>query len=380
MWSRRQVLGACAAGTLGSAVKSVKGPGGPDSKWPSLSVADESLAMSWVEQKADGAKAFRFAKFDGKSWGNTKTIVAGPQLMLNWADFPTIHALGEGRLAAHWLERPEGAKGAYGIRIAFSKDDGASWKIAFASTRPKSDGYEGFVSLSKGPKQLLASFLDHSEPVTKLRLARFGYDGSFAGEEVIDSDVCSCCQTTLVHAAATPVVAYRDHAAGEIRDNAVARYVDGKWILQGPVHRDEWKINACPVNGPAFSSRGEKVGAAWYTGAKGAPAVKVAVSPDAGASFGKAVVLDSERPLGRVDLAMCGDGMIAAWLGRKAEQAELRVAYLDLEGKMRSTKAIDTVSVARSSGFPRLAATAQGCYLAWTSEAGVKTAWLDAKG
>lgn len=336
--------------------------------------------MSWVEQKADGAKAFRFAKFDGKAWGEAKTIVAGSQLMLNWADFPTIVSLRDGQFAAHWLERPEGAKGAYGIRIAFSKDDGATWKTSFASTRPKNEGYEGFVSFSKGPKQLLASFLDHSEPVTKLRLARFELDGRFVGEEVVDSDVCSCCQTTLVHAAGTPVLSYRDHEAGEIRDNSVARYVGGKWVLQGPVHRDGWKINACPVNGPAFSSLGKNVGAAWFTAANGAPSVKAAVSNDGGATFSPALALDTAKPLGRVDLAMCGDGIIAAWLGRNAEQGELRVAYLDGKGQVRATQSIDTVSAARSSGFPRLAATQQGCCLAWTGEAGVKTAWLDGKG
>jgi hypothetical protein len=341
-----------------------------------LTVADEGLAMSWVEQKADGAKAFRFAQFDGKAWGAAKTIAAGPQLMLNWADFPTIVSLGDGRYAAHWLERPEGAKGGYGIRIAFTRDDGATWKTSFASTRPTAEGYEGFVSFSKGPKQLLASFLDHSEPVTKLRLARFEFDGRFLSEEVIDSDVCSCCQTSLVHAAGIPVVAYRDHASGEIRDNAFARRMGGKWNFEGVMGPDGWKINACPVNGPALDSRGERVGAAWFTAAEGKPAVKVALSENAGASFGSPTWLDAAKPLGRVDLKMHGDGMVAVWLGRDGEQAALRFARLDRSGKVLESRTLDQVTVARSSGFPRLASSGSECYVGWTGEAGVRVAKL----
>lgn len=377
MWTRRELLlTGMALPMAGGGTEQLSSPAGADSKWPSLTVAEKDLAMSWVEQAADGAKALRFAKFDGKAWGAAKTIAAGPQLMLNWADFPTIVWLGDGRYAAHWLERPQGAKGAYGIRIAFSQDDGATWKTSFASTRPKTEGYEGFVSFSKGPKQLLASFLDHSEPVTKLRLARFEFDGRFVGEDVIDSDVCSCCQTSLVHAAGTPVVAYRDHEAGEIRDNSVARYVNGQWALNGPVHRDGWKINACPVNGPALASRGARVGAAWFTAADGAAAVKAAFSTDGGASFEQAVVIDSEKPLGRVDSAMFRGGLIVAWLGRKGDQGELRLAYLETHGEVKARQVIQAVNPARSSGFPRLAATAERCYVAWTSEAGVRVATL----
>lgn len=373
---RELLLAGMALPLAGGGTKQLSSPAGADSKWPSLTVADEGLALSWVEQKADGAKAFRFAQFNGKAWGAAKTIAAGPQLMLNWADFPTIVSLGDGRFAAHWLERPEGAKGAYGIRVAFTKDDGATWKTSFASTRPKTEGYEGFVSFSKGTKQLLASFLDHSEPVTKLRLARFEFDGRFVGEEVVDNDVCSCCQTTLVHAAGTPVVSYRNHEAGEIRDNSVARYVNGKWVLQGPVHRDGWKINACPVNGPAFASRGKIVGASWFTAANGAAAVKAAISWDGGATFRQPQELDTGKPLGRVDCAMYESGMIVAWLGRKAELAEFRLAYIEATGEVKAGQVIESVNPARSSGFPRLAVANGRCYVAWTGETGVRIASL----
>lgn len=376
MWTRRAWIALGAAGCWQPAVVGQSVPGTAEGKWPSWASGPGQLALGWVEQKANGEKALRFAEMAGQKPGEIRTIAAGPQLMLNWADFPSVVALGDGRYAAHWLERPAGAPGAYGIRIAFSQDAGRSWKVSFASQRPKTEGYEGFVSFSRGPKELLASFLDHSEAVTKLRLARFGLGGEFLGEEVIDNDVCSCCQTSLVHAGGTPVVAYRDHEGGEIRDNAVARRGESGWKRQATLGPDGWKINACPVNGPALDSRGRRVGAAWFTAAAGKPAVKVALSADGGASFGAAVVLDGEKPLGRVDAKLHGEGMVVAWLGREGEGAVVRAARLDAGAKVREVQTLDRVSAARSSGFPRLAVAGAECYVAWTGEAGVRMATL----
>ena len=48
-----------------------------------------------------------------------------------------------------------------------------------------------------------------------------------------------------------PLVAFRDRSNQEIRDIHVARVEQGKWTEAVPVHADNWRIEACPVNGPA---------------------------------------------------------------------------------------------------------------------------------
>jgi hypothetical protein len=367
-----------AAGGASPKARMLPSPAGAGSKWPSFTrMPGGNLAMSWVEQGEDGGKRIRFSQCEGTRWKPARTIAEGPRLMLNWADFPSIEALGAGRYVAQWLERPEGAPGAYGIRIAFSHDDGATWKLAFASTRPQLEGYEGFVSFAAGGKEVYASFLDHSQPVTKLRMARFDFDGGLLGEEVVDDDVCSCCQTTMECLASGPVVAYRDHEAGEIRDISIARFQSGKWTKAKAPRRDGWKINACPVNGPAFAMEFSRLAVAWYSAAQG-PGVYAAISPLLPElNFGEPIVLDRENPLGRVDIAGCRKGFAVAWLARKGERAAVRVAYLDPHGRLIARHDVDEVSAARSSGFPRFGREGFTAKLAWTGETGVKVAWLD---
>ncbi len=380
MWSRREWLaGAGAMTALGGKgrARMLPSPAGPGSKWPSFTRRTPGgTGLSWVEQDGN-TKRFRFSRFEGPKWSEPRTVAEGPQLMLNWADFPSIEGLGDGRYVAHWLERPEAAKGAYGIRIAFSKDGGATWNTSFASTRPRSEGYEGFVSFATGEKEVCASFLDHSQPVTKLRMARFDLDGKFLGEEVVDEDVCSCCQTASTYLADGPVVAYRDHEPGEVRDISFVRRLNGEWTKVKPVHRDGWKINACPVNGPAFANDYSRLAIAWYSAAD-EPGVYAALAPTLPElDFGKPIILDKSAPLGRVDISSRHLDFAVTWLARKGDKAAVRVAYIDPQGKLTAVFDVDEVSPARGSGFPRLTHAATGAYLAWTGENGVKLAWLE---
>ncbi len=68
-----------------------------------------------------------------------------------------------------------------------------------------------------------------------------------------------------------------------------------------PVSGDGWEIDGCPVNGPVVAARGDHAALAWFTGAGGVPAVKIAFSDDQGTSFGPAQQIDLGGPAGRVD-------------------------------------------------------------------------------
>ena len=72
-------------------------------------------------------------------------------------------------------------------------------------------------------------------------------------------------QTAAAVTAEGPIVAYRDRSEGEIRDIYISRLAGGTWSEPAPVHRDNWKIAACPVNGPALSANGRQVAIAWFT-------------------------------------------------------------------------------------------------------------------
>jgi hypothetical protein len=123
-----------------------------------------------------------------------------------------------------------------------------------------------------------------------------------------------------------PIVAYRDRSATEIRDISISRYVNGQWSEPAVMHRDNWQINACPVNGPALSASGRRVAIAWFS-AKGEQGhAYAAFSTDAGASFGTPIALDDFSALGRVDVALLDDGSaMATWIEFQEGRAQFKM-------------------------------------------------------
>jgi hypothetical protein len=202
-------------------------------------------------------------------------------------------------------------------------------------------------------------------------------DGSSGGERVVDARACDCCQTAAAVTARGPVAVYRDRAPDEIRDIAIVRQVGGAWSEPAPVHRDGWRVDYCPVNGPAVSARGERVAVAWFTMAGDSARVRVAFSDDAGATFGAPARVDDGAPAGRVDVELDDEG--GAWVswvertgavggagGAGAEGAEVRLRHVAPDGSAGEAMTIASSSAARASGFPRMARAVDGLVLAWT--------------
>ena len=376
---RRSFLASLGAAGLSADTRltPIPNPSGANSRFPSLQWLDGRLLLSWVEQSARGEKAFRMAIREKGGWSAVATIAAGDPLMINWADFPSVMMTGGGALAAHWLER-ERTSGGYGLRIAFQQSPKQPWQVAYATDPAGNEGYEGFLTFAPGLEETHAVFLDHRAAKTVLRAARFTPAGRMLSLEAVDTDVCSCCQTALI---ATPgsglMAAYRDHTADEVRDISISRRgSSGAWSKPSTPFRDGWRINACPVNGPALARLGSCVAIAWYTSAAETPKVMAAVSLDGGQTFASPVRIDQGRPLGRVSVAVLEGGrVIVGWIERSgAEGAEFKVqGFTAGSGLLAPPMSIAAVTSARASGFPRLAAAPDGIYAAWTAADGVRT-------
>jgi hypothetical protein len=199
-----------------------------------------------------------------------------------------------------------------------------------------------------------------------LRGARVHFDGRLAEQLLMDETVCDCCQTTAAITDRGIVVAYRDRTPDEVRDISVARLVGNIWHpLAGP-RRDHWRINACPVNGPSIDASGNRVALAWFTAADNRPRVMLALSADAGDTFGDAVPID-ENALGRVDVVALDDGgAIVSWLASAEKGAEIRLRRVDSQGRAGPTRAVAQTQPARSSGFPQLERRGNDLIVAWT--------------
>jgi len=366
-----------AAEHLAIALDSLPSPAGPGSAEPNLAVSpDGRVYLSWHEP-ADSGFALRLAVFDGRTWSAAQTVRTGRDFFVNWADFPSVEALGGGKLAAHWLQRTGRPTYAYGVRVALSNDEGRTWSAPIVPHSDTSLTEHGFVSLWRENDKLGAVWLDGRKfkegrsPQNEMTVVTTMLDPTGkTGEEVtLDARACDCCQTSAAMTVQGPIVAYRDRSPDEIRDIYFVRRVKGKWTNPAAVHNDGWKINACPVNGPAVAAIGDRVALAWFTAADEKPRVNLAMSSSSGQKFSAPIRIDEGNPTGRVDVAVLRDGgALVTWIERTGgDTAAVRLRRVDRKGKSGAAVTIAASSASRASGFPRMVIVGEHLMIAWTA-------------
>ena len=373
-----------------AAVEPLPSPAGPRSGEPNLFAAGDRIYLSWIEEVEEAAPddpedpvhALRFAAWDGETWSETGTIATGRGWFVNWADFPSLVALPDGSLAAHWLVRTGPETYAYQVRISRSQDGGRTWSEPVVPHRDGTATEHGFVSLFADLEGGIgAVWLDGRKYAAEagateqgapphemtLRAAVIGPGGVIRDEVLLDGRTCDCCPTSAALTSRGPVVVYRDRSADEVRDISVVRRVDGRWTGPRPLHEDGWVISACPVNGPAVAARDERVAVAWFTAAGGTHRVRVAFSEDAGATFGPPFPVDDGAPLGRVDLELLSDGSaLVTWLEGSGEEARILARAVTPDGQAGPVMLVSPASGERASGFPRAAVLGDRVLFAWT--------------
>jgi hypothetical protein len=358
-----------------------------------VTLSGNDVLLTWLEPiglSGTGGHRLRFSRLSGDRWSAPVTIASGSRFFANWADFPGAIQAPDGSLVAHWLELSGGEKYAYGVKLARSTNRGATWSPIGSLHPPGGSGEHGFVSWVPERNGVRGFWLDgrdlkgDSEEDGAMTLRTAAVQGGKAtGEEKIDDRVCSCCQTDAALAASGPVIAYRDRSGEEVRDVSVIRRISKGSTGQGwsrpvRVHADNWKIPGCPVNGPAIAASGRHVAVAWFTAAPPSPKVQVAFSEDGGATFGPAALVDGDKPIGRVDLVIDGNGggsgkgdALVSWLaadGNRGSGASVRLRRVTPKGKLGPPLPIAATSAARNSGFPRMVLNGGRLILAWVED------------
>ncbi len=367
-------------------VESIAAPTSGDAAEPFVArAADGTIHMSWLERQADSSVALRLSTLgpDG-AWSAPREVVRRTDRFVNWADFPSVMPLQDGSLLAHWLQRSGTERFAYDVRVASSTDGGATWSesvLPHAAGVPAEHGFVTILPAERGADILL---LDGTAGALAAAAAKesgheghgggmqLGYaawrDGAVTETRILDTRTCDCCQTTAAMTTQGPVVIYRDRSDEEMRDMAVTRRVNGEWTAPVSLHDDGWKIDYCPVNGPAAGAVGDTVAVAWFTGAQDTSRVRVAFSTDAGATFSAPVRADDGLPTGRVDLEMLsGDAALVSWIERiGGDKAQVRMRIVRRDGTVEPAIVVSPSSGARSSGFPRMARDGDGVVIAYT--------------
>lgn len=359
---------------LAAAPREIASPAGPGSLGAAIgTAADGTLYLSWLEPQPQAEWALRFSRFDrtSASWGEPRTIARGANWFTNWADFPSVTPLAERDLLAVWfVENPaapaaagdHGHGSGYHAEYSLSHDGGATWTTPQAITG-ESTSTEFVAALALGENsRALAAWLDgrdraHNGGVQKLYAQTLLADGADA---LVDPSVCDCCQLSLVAVRDGALLAYRGRTGEEVRDIRLARWRHGRWEPPQVLHADNWKIAACPVNGPRLAARGDRVAAVWFTGAQDDARVQAKFSRDGGETFGAPVRLDLGRPQGRVDALLRADGSaVFTWLemtGKESGQAGgIYLRRVAADGTVGEPELLAPSTTARASGFPRLA-------------------------
>lgn len=375
-----------ALSSIHSQPRSIDPPAKNDSGMPFLtSGPDGAVYLAWTESTPAKENALRFSKWNGVTWSAPETIAQGRHWFTNWADFGSLTVLKDGSMLAHWLPRAEaGSKFGYGIRIARRDPDKPVWRNIHGVSLDEKVDYAGFFTFA--PQSGAATYLAPPSDGTKtssahdhdaeghrktLRFVEFRADGSVGAENEIDADVCSCCQTALGKTRTGWIAAYRDHLPGEIRDISVIRYAAGAWTAPQPLHRDGWKINGCPTDGPSLhSGGGSRVAIAWLTRANGVPKVQLAISKDDGRTFGAPLRIDSGNPLGRPSIALYDESTyLITWLERLASgQVEVRIRRVTADGAASEPITVSQAPLGRASGFPKAIVSGDNIILAWRDD------------
>jgi hypothetical protein len=320
-----------------------------------------------------------FSTLDDDGWTARQSVVSGRDMFVNWADMPSVLALNGNHWAAHWLEMAGEQTYAYHVQIAQSFDAGRSWTDPVKPHRDESPTEHGFVTLFAQTDGVAAIWLDgrktgaetSDDPTPTgmtLRAARIDPEGHLRAEAEIDDLVCDCCQTDVADGSRGPVAVYRDRTPEEIRDISVARLVDEQWQPGTPLNDDQWQIGGCPVNGPSLAARGDRMAASWFSMPGGNATVRVKFSDDGGQTFGNAIEVSADNPVGRADTVLLADGSaVVSWLQPDAGGAATLHLRRIGPGEARGP-IIDIARNLPARSSPQLALAGDYIVLAWTEK------------
>jgi hypothetical protein len=355
-------------------VEPIPSPASGTTTAPQLTVRGDRAILSWLET-ADARTALKFAERTSAGWSEPRVVASGSDFVTNAADVPSVRALADGTLAAHWNQQYGDDPEAYSLQLSWSKDGGRTWSPPATPHHDSTKTQHGFGSLFQAPGSGLGVIWldgratdpgapDGANGSMGLWAAVYGADGRQVSEAPIDTRVCECCQTSVAETAEGVIVAYRDRSAEEVRDIYVTRLAGGGWSPPAIVHNDGWKINGCPVNGPAVDARDRHVAVAWFTAGATDGEAFIAFSDDAGRTFSQPIRVDEHACRGHLDVELLADGSAAvSWTESTEGHSQVKVRRVE-QGGARSP----AVNVARVSSpeYPRLAHGPGELLLTWS--------------
>ncbi|MBK7871871.1 MAG: hypothetical protein IPJ74_14920 [Saprospiraceae bacterium] len=324
------------------------------------------------------------ATLEEKGWTIPQEVAQGKDWFVNWADFPNIFAMPDGRWLTFYLPIYDSKDYGYNIAVQQSKNKGQEWGAPITLYRNTPNTTQGFVSFFPVNDQTGIAWLeavgggdshshdDHGHDMI-VRTAMIDGNGKVSGEQILDDQACTCCQTDAAAIPGGAILVYRDRLEGEIRDISYVRLQNGVWSTPKLLHEDNWEIHGCPVNGPAIDAFANTVAVVWHTASNNEPRVWLKFSQDSGENFDTPIRIDLGNPLGRVDILMLDEEYaIVSWIEKGDATGSLNIKIVHRDGEIFTSQAVSAFEPIRPTGFPRMAKQGNKIYITWTEGAGEK--------
>jgi len=194
---------------------------------------------------------------------------------------------------------------------------------------------------------------------------------SFGDTHIAFDNTCECCRLAVAFAGSHPVVLFRNIFDGSVRDHAIATFRDP--ATPGPLRRvsfDDWKIDACPHQGPSLAIAADgSYHAAWFTDGSARHGLFYARADNGDAPFSEPRALSSpDRQPARPFLLATGDALHLAWKEFDGERILVRWQASRDSGR-RWSPAQTAASTGDASDHPLLIAHEDRAYLSWLTRA-----------
>jgi hypothetical protein len=362
----------------------------------SLAADGDRVAAAWAASDASGTDIYAAFSADGGAHFGAPVRVNDVAADANaGGEQPPRIVIRDRRVDVVWVSKHDGVAA---IRVAASADGGATFGTAKTITPAGLTGARGWESAALSDDGALhAVWLDgrHSAPApsglrrdsapsapqpaqhvhTGAPMRQDIYHAVWRGndpavETEVATNVCFCCKTAIVSRGQDVFVAWRHLFDGGVRDIAVARSADGGATFSAPVRvsDDNWKIDACPDDGPAMAvDASSALHVIWPTLVHDPDGDRMAIfessSTDGAATF---------APRRRVDTATASAAHPRIAVGA----AGTAVVWDELaSGHRRSWMRIDggaptSMAPSTRANYPAVAATAHGFVAGWTEQDG----------
>jgi BNR repeat-like domain len=373
-------IAGCAKG--GSTAPQTLAVAGRANAFLSLAADGDRVAATWVASSDAGADVFAAVSDDGGRRFSPAVRVndiagdAGGN-----GEQPPRVVLRDRELTVVWVSKRDGVSG---IRAARSADGGRTFSPSRTISPAGVTGARGWESAAVGEGGLVhVAWLDgrnaapmapgaphvHGAMRQDIVHAMWRADGSVV-ETPVAENVCFCCKTGVAVHGNDVFVVWRHLFAGGVRDIAIARSTDGGGTFGAPqrVSADNWKIDACPDDGPSLAvENGGAIHVAWPTlmqdEATPHMAIFEAISRDGGATFSPRRRVDASRTgASHPRLAVGAGGAHAiVWdeTSPEGRQAMIRLA----DGPAAALPATGSAS------YPAVVSTRSGFLAGWTEQA-----------